>query len=93
MQRCMTLRERYKKVSDDVSFLKNMVESLEANKAPVKRQIAESQRQRAESRDMIQKCLPPLEEKVTMLMLQLEESMNADAEQAPDSKKPAASKK
>jgi BRCA1-associated protein len=96
MQRCNTLRQRYKKVSDDVSFLKNMNESLEANKEPTKRQIMESQRQRAEARDMLQKCLPPLEEKVTKLMLQLEESMNAaDVEHAPDDgeKKPAAKKK
>lgn len=96
MQRCNTLRQRYKKVSDDVSFLKNMNESLEANKAPTKRKIMESQRQRAEARDMLQKCLPPLEEKVTKLMLQLEESMNdAHVEQAPGDgeKKPAAKKK
>ena len=47
---------------------------------------------------MIQKCLPPLEEKLRMLMLQLEASMNEEnnKEQAPDSvndKKPAAKKK
>jgi BRCA1-associated protein len=84
-QRCMTLRQRYEKISDDVTFLRNMNESLEANKAPLKRQITDAQRQRAEARDMIQQCLPPMEEKVTMLMLQLEESMNAKAEveQAP----------
>jgi hypothetical protein len=75
-----------------------MNESLEANKAPMKRQIMEAQRQRAEARDMIQKCLPPLEEKLRMLMLQLEASMNEEnnQEQAPDSgndKKPAAKKK
>jgi len=99
MQRCMTLRQRYEKVSDDVAFLKNMNESLEANKAPMKRQIMEAQRQRAEARDMIQKCLPPLEEKVTMLMLQLEASMNEanDVEKAPSDslgdKKPPARKK
>ena len=95
MQRCMTLRQRYEKVSDDVAFLKNMNESLEADKAPLKRQIMDAQRHRAEAREMIQKRLPPLEEKVTMLMLQLEESMNAadnDVEQAIDDmsdKKPA----
>lgn len=93
-QRNMSLRQRYEKVSEDVAFLRNMNESLEANKAPMKRQITDAQRQRAEARDIIQTCLPPLEEKVTMLMLQLEESMNA-VEQAPlaqsmSDKKPAA---
>jgi len=86
-QRLGTLQQRYEKVSDDVSFLKNMNESLEANKAQMKRQVAEAQRERAEARDMIQKCLPPLEEKVTMLMLQLEESLDQE------SKKPTATKK
>lgn len=95
MQRCMTLRQKHQKVSDNVAFLKEMNESLEANKAPMKQQIMECQRQRAEAREMIQKCLPPLEEKVTMLMLQLEESMNDNVEQAPNDndKKPAAKKK
>jgi BRCA1-associated protein len=92
-QRNMTLRQRYEKVSGEIFFLRNMNESLEANKAPMKRQITEAQRQRAEARDMIRKCLPPLEEKVTILMLQLEESMNA-IEQAPSVSeiKPAASR-
>ena len=75
-QRLHTLRERYQKTSEDVAFLKNMNESLEANKVPMKRQVAEAQRQRTEARDMVRSCLPPLEEKVTMLMLQLEDAMN-----------------
>ena len=71
-----------------------MNESLEANKAPMRRQIMDSQRQRAEARDMFQQCLPPLEEKVTVLMLRLEESLNAENEQAPSpgDTKPAARK-
>ena len=45
MQRSMTLQQRYEKVSDEVAFLRDMNESLEANKAPMKRQIMEAQRQ------------------------------------------------
>jgi hypothetical protein len=66
-----------------------MNESLEANKAPLGRKIRQAQRERIESREMIQKYLPALEEKVTMLMLQLEESMNTPSqikECAPDRK-------
>ena len=42
-QRCMTLRRKHKKVSDDAMFLKNMNESLEADKHAYRKQIAEAQ--------------------------------------------------
>jgi BRCA1-associated protein len=71
-QRCMTLRRKYKKVAEDAAFYKNMNESLEANKAPMKRQILEAQRELAEASDMIHNCLPPLEAQVQNLMLQLD---------------------
>lgn len=77
-QRCMTLRRKFKKVSEDVTLLKNMNESLEANKNPIKRQINEAQRERSEARDVIGNCLPALEEKVGMLMLQLEDNADTD---------------
>lgn len=76
-QRLVTLNRKKDKVSDDVAFLKSMNESLEANKAPLERKIQQVQRDQVESREMIQKYLPALEEKVTTLMLQLEESMNS----------------
>ena len=59
-----------------------MNESVEANLPILKHQIKEAQRERIESRDMIQQCLPSLEEKLTTLMLQLKESSeaNRDAE-------------
>jgi BRCA1-associated protein len=74
--RLVSLKRRHEKVTDDVTFLKSMNESLEANKAPLERKIKQAQQERSESREMIQKYLPALEEKVTLLMLQLEESMN-----------------
>ena len=96
MQRCQTLRQKHEKVAEDIAFLRNMNESLEENKAPMKQKIEEAQRERAEAKDMIQKCMPPLEEKLTKLMLQLEESMNVEqsAEQAPSAndQKPAATR-
>ena len=74
--RLVCLKKKKDKVMEDTRFLKSMNESLEANKAPLERKIKQAQRERIESQRMIQKYLPALEEKVTFLMLQLEESMN-----------------
>ena len=82
-QRYMSLKRRHEKVIEDVTFLKNMNESLESNKAPLKRKIADAQRQRIEARDMIQMYLPALEAKLTALMLQLEGSGGEQRECAP----------
>jgi BRCA1-associated protein len=82
-QRHEALQRRFAKVSEDVTFLKNMNESLEANKGPMKSEIQKAQRERAEQRDMFQMALPPLENKVEVLMLTLEENLTG--------RKPAAS--
>jgi BRCA1-associated protein len=82
-QRLMTLQRRRQKVTDDVAFLKSMNESLESNKAPLKRKISEAQRQRIDARNMIQMYLPALEEKVRTLMLELEGSQPEPRECAP----------
>ena len=71
-QRCLTLRRKLRKAEEDISFLKNMNESLASDKEPMKREITEAQRQRTETRDMLMKCLPPLEAKLAMLFTQLE---------------------
>ena len=68
------MQRKHEKVLGDVSFLKSMNESLEANKTPFQQQIVDAQRQRMDAQEMVQKYLPALEEKVTSLMLQLEES-------------------
>jgi seryl-tRNA synthetase len=47
-QRCQVLQRKRNKVVDDVAFLKNMDESLEANKEPLKRKIRLLQNQRKE---------------------------------------------
>ena len=65
--------------------MKNMNESLEANKDPLNRQVLEAQQEMSESRRMVQECLPPLQDKVTQLMLQLENEMSEQEE----SKKPS----
>ena len=72
-QRLSTLQDRYRKVSDEVIFLKNLNESLETNKEQMKRQIQDAQRERVESRKLIESSLPSLELKVQALMLQLEQ--------------------
>jgi BRCA1-associated protein len=71
-QRLGSLQERCSKVQNDVAFLKSMNESLEANKAPLQNQVKQAQQTRAEARAVFDECLPPLQEKVTSLMLQLE---------------------
>lgn len=70
-KRVSSLKERHCKIVGDAAFLKNMNESLEANKAPLKQKIKEAQRQRREARDQIEQCLPVLEEKVTALLQEL----------------------
>ncbi len=71
-QRCHVLQRKRNKVADDLKFLKNMNESLEANKEPLKRQIMSLQKQRTETAEMLQRCLPALEKKLASLMLELE---------------------
>jgi len=51
---------------------------LEANKKPMKQQIVEAQRERAETKEMIDSCLPALEKKLMTLMLQLEDTPPLD---------------
>jgi BRCA1-associated protein len=78
--RLTSLQSKCRKVKDDVAFLKSMNESLEANRGTMRCQIEQAQRDRSEARKMFEDCLPPLQEKVTRLMLQLEnqESNNVD---------------
>ena len=63
---------KLRKAEEDIAFLNNMNESLASDKEPMKREIMEAQRQRTETRDMLMKCLPPLEAKLAMLFTQLE---------------------
>lgn len=81
-QRLSCLGNRYRKVRDDAAFLKSMNESLEANKSLLKKQLADAQRDRVEAKRALDACIPPLQEKVTVLMLQLESEMTAAAEAA-----------
>jgi BRCA1-associated protein len=73
-QRLLSIQRRTEKTLDDAQFLRNMNESLEANKPGLEQRILEAQREQIASREMIQKYVPALEEKVTTLMLQLEGS-------------------
>jgi len=81
-QRLVSLQNRSRKVKEDVAFLINMNESLEANKEPLRRQVEQAQQERLETRRMFEETLPTLQEKVTRLMLQLES-------EAADGKPPA----
>lgn len=71
-QRCMTLKKKHKKVSDDAMFLKNMNETLEEDKFAFRTQIADAQAQFARANEIKKKRLAPLEKKVNLLILQLE---------------------
>jgi ATP phosphoribosyltransferase regulatory subunit HisZ len=89
-RRKTSLQARCSKVNTDVAFLKSMNESLEANKAPLNLDIIQAQKEEMEARRMFEECLPPLQEKVTSLMLQLENECLQEEEL--ESKKPAARK-
>lgn len=71
-QRLVLLQSRRNKVREDVAFLKSMNESLEANKEALEMRKRQATEERASVRKMFEECLPPLQEKVTRLMLQLE---------------------
>jgi BRCA1-associated protein len=71
-QRLLLLQSRRNKVKEDATFLISMNESLEKNKDSFRNQVLQVQQQRQEVRRMLEECLPPLQEKVTRLMLQLE---------------------
>ena len=71
-QRCVTLRRKHKKVTDNSAFLDDMNESVEADKLSFRRQIADAQRGLAEARELTQQLLIPVEEKLSLLMQELE---------------------
>jgi BRCA1-associated protein len=91
-KRLSSVQTKCCRVQDDVGFIKSLNESLEANREPLRRQVEKAQRDRMETRKMFEECLPPLQEKVTRLMLQLESSSStADVDFTENaSKKPAA---
>lgn len=82
-QRLTTLQAKCSKVRDDVAFLKSMNESLEANKVALKKDLERAQRDRFETNVLFDECLPPLQEKVTTLMLQLESETSRNEGQKP----------
>lgn len=76
-QRCMTLKKKHKKVSDDTMFLKNMNETLEEDKFAFRTQIADAQAHFARAKETKRSRLAPLEKKVNLLMLQLESEFDS----------------
>mmetsp|Transcript_33739 Transcript_33739/g.49206 ORF Transcript_33739/g.49206 Transcript_33739/m.49206 type:complete len:97 (-) Transcript_33739:779-1069(-) len=58
---------------EEVDFLTNMNTTLESNKVGMKVCIQEARKEQEDAKEMLYKCLPPLEEKVQVLMLQLEQ--------------------
>jgi BRCA1-associated protein len=79
--RLITIQKRSKKVIGNIQFLKDMNESLNSNKPQLKHNIQQAGRERNESNDMIQKYLPSLEEKLSLLMLQLTSSSTTTEEE------------
>ena len=76
-QRLVILQSRRNKTKEDATFLNNMVDSLEKNKEALREEVAAVQKSRQATRVMFENCLPPLQEKVTRLMLQLEAEFSA----------------
>ena len=71
----MTLRRKHKKVSDDAVFLENTNDSLGADKHAFQKQIAEAQAELGEAKQLTQQLFTPLEENVSLLMLQLKKGI------------------
>ena len=89
-QRLSTLKTRRDKVRADVAFLKHMNESLEENKNGFRQRLQDAQKNRIDIRRVFETLLPPLQDKVMALMLQLE----CDVQDTHDlARKPASSKR
>lgn len=71
-QRNATLKAKYEKVVENISFLKNLNESLEANKEPMRKQIDDARQEIEGTKKMVKRCIPPLEEKIKHLIQQIE---------------------
>lgn len=71
-QKLLSLQKKYEKVSENLSFLQNMNESLEVNRAVLCDTLRKVQEERMDCRKYYQSTLPPLRDQVTRLMLQLE---------------------
>lgn len=81
-QRCATLRRKHKKVNDDVLFLNDMNESLEADRHVFRQQISDAQAELLQAKEMTYQLMAPLEERVNSLMLQLTAEDNLDVKPA-----------
>ena len=104
-QRCLTLRQKYRHMSREVIDLKSMNESLETGKKQFRMKIIEAQRNRTDAKNMFTQCLPPLEEKVASLIMELElepgdeqqkqksRKIPSDCNSSDDSKKPSSRQK
>lgn len=71
-QRLHGVETKGRKVEENVGFIKSLNESLETNRIALRTQIEHAQAERTDTRKMFEACLPPLQEKVTRLMLELE---------------------
>jgi BRCA1-associated protein len=71
-RRLTSLKNKCRAVEENVGFIKNMNESLEANRGPLRQQLDEAQRAHMDQRKIFEERIPLLEDRVTRLMLQLE---------------------
>ena len=67
-------------MAGDLVFLENLNESLEEDKQSFRRQIADAQKELADATQLTQRLLTPLEEKVSLLIHQLENGILGGAE-------------
>jgi BRCA1-associated protein len=79
IQRLLSIQRKKEKALDDAAFLKSMNDSLQTNKSSLDQRIQEAQRDQVGSREMMLKYVPALEEKVTTLILQLEDSIENES--------------
>lgn len=71
-QRCVSAKERLSKVKQELGFLAELNASLEANKTQLEEQIQAAEDELASAHALREVLIPPLEQRVRELMLQLD---------------------
>lgn len=100
-QRSLSIQQKNEKLTSDIEFLKQMNYSIkEVNVPALRKQILLVQKEKIAAKEMMLKCLPPLEEKMKKLMSRLEtggtisaessSSVKAAVQDESDDRKPAA---
>jgi len=75
LQRHESLKKKYVKLMEDLRFMEDFNKSLETNQESLRRQITHTQQERRDIDDVLRSRLPPLQQRLTQLMSQLESTL------------------